>query len=55
MNNIIEDILYEAHKHGKRELLLEIIPICKKLIKDKYHKTMHIEDLYQFVFDELMK
>jgi|TARA_B110000263_G_scaffold216036_1_gene201380 hypothetical protein len=55
MSNTIEDVLYDAHKHGKRELLLKIIPICKKLIKDKDHETMQNEDLYQFVFDELMK
>ncbi len=48
MSSIIEDILYEAHRQGKRKLLLKSIPNFRK-----NHPTKRIEDLYQLAFEQL--
>ncbi|MDO5970840.1 hypothetical protein Q4Q35_13580 [Flavivirga aquimarina] len=46
----IEDILYEAHKLGKRELLLENL-----LETQQQNPNMSLINLYQMTFDQLNK
>lgn len=50
MSSTVEDILYEAHKQGKRKLLLASIPNFRQ-----NHPTFRNEDLYQLAFDQLLK
>nr|AOE11630.1 hypothetical protein [uncultured bacterium]AOE14123.1 hypothetical protein [uncultured bacterium] len=50
MSNTIEDLLYEAHKQGKREALIKSL--------DKIRKTspnMNLTDLYQLEYEQLGK
>ena len=50
MRSTIEDILYEAHKQGKRQLLLKSIPNFRQDFPN-----MSNEDLYQIAYDKISK
>lgn len=48
MNNTIEDIVYEAHKQGKREDLLKSLKEIRKT-----NPNMNLADLYQLAYEQL--
>ena len=50
MSNTIEEILYDAHNHNKREELLAFLEIMR--IKNP---TSDLRDLYQIAYEKIMK
>tara|TARA_B110000263_G_scaffold183240_1_gene160863 strand:- start:104 stop:253 length:150 start_codon:yes stop_codon:yes gene_type:complete len=48
MSNTIEDIVYEAHKQGKREDLLKSLKGIRKA-----NPNMSLADLYQLAYKQL--
>ena len=50
MSSTIEDIVYEAHKQGKRGLLLKSLDEIRKT-----SPNMNLTDLYQMAYEQLVK
>tara|TARA_R100001369_G_scaffold92383_1_gene137154 strand:+ start:672 stop:827 length:156 start_codon:yes stop_codon:yes gene_type:complete len=50
MSNTIEDILFDAHKHNKREELLAFLEKIRQKNPDK-----ELTDLYQMAYDKIIK
>jgi hypothetical protein len=44
----MEDILYKAHKQGKRKILLKSTPLFRQ-----NHPALRNEDLYQLAYEQL--
>ncbi|MBU2907328.1 MULTISPECIES: hypothetical protein [Arenibacter] len=50
MSNTIEDILFDAHKHNKREELLAFLEKIRLKNPDK-----ELTDLYQMAYEKIIK
>tara|TARA_R100000935_G_scaffold18794_1_gene36288 strand:+ start:11726 stop:11881 length:156 start_codon:yes stop_codon:yes gene_type:complete len=50
MSNTIEDILFDAHKHNKREELLAFLEKIRLKNPDK-----ELTDLYQMAYEKVIK
>ena len=50
MSNTIEDILFDAHKHNKREELLTFLEKIRLKNPDK-----ELTDLYQMAYEKIIK
>ena len=50
MSNTIEDLLYEAHKQGKREVLIKSLDDIRKT-----NPNLNLVDLYQLAYEQLGK
>ena len=50
MSNTIEDILFDAHKHNKREELLDFLEKIRKKNPDK-----ELTDLYQMAYEKIIR
>lgn len=48
MSNTIEDILYEAHKQGKRRDLIKSLNIIRQK-----NPNVNLTDLYQLAYEQL--
>lgn len=49
MSNTIEDILFDAHKHNKREELLTVLEKIRLKNPDK-----ELTDLYQIAYERII-
>ena len=50
MSSPIEDVLYKAHKHGKREELIKSLNEIRKT-----NPNAGLADLYQLAYEQLEK
>ena len=49
MNNTIEELLYSAHEHGKRE---EMLNVLKKIRQE--NPNTELVDLYNMSYEKIM-
>ena len=50
MSNTIEDLLYEAHKQGKREALLKSMEAIRKT-----NPNVNLATLYQLAYEQVIE